>query len=63
MSKRFSIVVREFGADTERVLCEVDRDPYSIAKELRQKRFGRRHIVVYSTVYVVDNGEQPEAQS
>ena len=60
MSKRYSILVREHGADTEVVLCEVDRNPEEVVKVLHQKNWlGRRFLPVYSTVRIRDNDEAP----
>jgi len=57
MSKRYSILVREFGVDIEVALCEVDCNPEAIVEALRQKRFGKRLLPVYGTVRIRDNDE------
>jgi hypothetical protein len=55
MKRRFSIMVREFGADHEVELCQCDTNPNPIAYALEQKRnlYGKE----YSSVRIVDNGE------
>jgi len=59
MSKRYSILVREFGSDTELTLCEVDNKPEAIAKALGRKQFGERknRLCVYSSVRIRDNAD------
>jgi hypothetical protein len=59
--KRYSIWVRELGADREVELCQVDTNPTAITGELytRQWRLVGRRGRRYDTIRVVDNtGEQ-----
>jgi len=66
MSKRFSIMVQEFGADHEVELCQVDNNPGSVIAGLGQKTLmvrtqsgGRRRTKTprYTSVRIVDHHE------
>ena len=59
MSKRYSILVREFGSDNEHTLCEVDSKPEAVATALRGKLFGKPRLPVYTTVRIQENDEAP----
>jgi hypothetical protein len=60
MSKRYSILVREFGSDNERTLCEVDSHPQEVAMALSRKLFGKPRLPVYTTVRIQDNQDDDE---
>ena len=51
--KRYSIIVRPYGADveTETVLCEVDESPEGVARALLHRSLHRRsHVMVQDGV-------------
>jgi hypothetical protein len=59
MTKRYSIIVREWGSDHEVVLAECDSNPDAIVQGLEKKRTGNgRHggrIPRYDWIRIVDN--------
>lgn len=66
MSKRYSIMVIQYGAKTEVELCQVDNDPHSLAQAAAEKRLRivagnrTRYIPKYDSVRVVDH--EPPAE-
>jgi hypothetical protein len=58
MSKRYSIFVREFGADHEVLLIKCDTHPEAIAEGLKQKKAGTgkgKGIFRYDSVRIDPN--------
>lgn len=61
MSKRYSIMVIQYGSKTEAELCQVDTDPHSLAQAVAEKTLrisaGNRTVYVpkYDSVRVIDH--------
>lgn len=63
MKKRYSIMVRESGADHETELCQVDNNPNAMVACARTKTFvGKARVPRYENIRVIDNFENAPAE-